>query len=155
MIWIVYLYLSSYHNLDLKMMKVRLRKVSTCSHISRRQIESAHILSLHAPSPPLSTCALFTLPTHLAVHSLLPSYLCCRCPLQKYSWGQMIGILSKAPGIQNNLGVSSCTLSSVSHSTSETIISFWRQTSEASLLRDSQVYFLQNQICGYRLSTIS
>lgn len=105
-------YLSSYHHLDLKMTKVGLRKLSPCSHTK---------------SPPFYMHTRLTLSTHGGL-LLWPAYPSCHCPLHKYAWGQRISILSKALGIQNNPGVSSCAFSPVSHSTSETMISFWRQT---------------------------
>lgn len=136
----------------LKMMRPRLKKVSMSSHISTaresmsdpgqtlsvRPIPTQHcrLLCAHCPSPP--PCLPISRPS---VHT---------------HQSDTTAILPRALGIQeSNLGISSCILPSISNSTSKTMNLFWRQRSEAFLLGDSQVYFLQNQTCGYQPSTIS
>lgn len=157
MIWTMYLHLSSYQHLDLKTIKVRLKRwvhPGTSADVWTQDIRYwvHHRLNLHAPPPPLYIRILLTLSTHIGIRSLLSAYLSCCHPLfrntHEVSW------VLKALGMLT-WGVSSCTLSPLSHCTWETTVSFWRQTSEVSLLGDSQLYFLQNQIFGCQLSTVS
>lgn len=114
------LHLSSYPHLDLKTIKVRLRKVSTSSHISRHLNPGYQVLS---PSHTQSPCTISAFVYTHTVHSIRPlrlAYLSCCHPL--YGKTHEVRWVIKALGIQTNLGVPSCAPSPLPHCTCETII---------------------------------
>lgn len=107
MIWTMYLHLSSYQHLDLKTIKVRLKRwvhPGTSADVWTQDIRYwvHHRLNLHAPPPPLYIRILLTLSTHIGIRSLLSAYLSCCHPLfrntHEVSW------VLKALGMQTNVG---------------------------------------------------